>query len=59
MQHVPDAAVEALKITPPAAVSLYTLAGMSLEQWVTTLTILYLLILIAEKLAKWVSKCRR
>lgn len=53
MQH--ETLVEVVKLTPPAIVSVLSFAGMSLEQWVTVLTIIYLFALIAEKMAKLVK----
>jgi len=47
--------VESVKLTPPAIVSVLSFAGMSLEQWVAVLTIIYLFALIAEKMAKLVK----
>lgn len=43
----------ALKASPGLAVMTGALAGMTIETWVAILTILYLLIVIAEKLWKW------
>ena len=53
MQHLSDAAVETIKIAPPAAATVWTIAGLNLDQAVASLTILYLMALLAEKLAKW------
>ena len=50
MQH--ETIVEGVKIAPPAVVSVLSFAGMSLEQWVTVLTIIYLFALITEKVVK-------
>jgi len=47
--------VESVKLTPPAIVSVLSFAGMSLEQWVAVLTIIYLFALIAEKMFKLVK----
>lgn len=54
MQHISEAAEEAIKIAPPAAATIWTIAGLSLDEAVAWLTILYLLVLLAEKVAKWV-----
>lgn len=54
MQHISAAAEEASKIAPPAAAVIWTIAGMSLDEVVAWLTILYLLVLLLEKVAKWV-----
>ena len=54
MQHISDAAEEAIKIAPPAATVIWTIAGMSLDEVVAWLTILYLLVLLLEKVAKWI-----
>lgn len=55
MQHISDTAEEAIKIAPPAAAVVWTIAGMSLDEVVAWLTILYLLALLAEKVAKWIT----
>jgi hypothetical protein len=47
--------VEGVKLTPPAIVSVLSFAGMSLEQWVTVLTIIYLFALIAEKFVRLIK----
>ncbi len=47
--------VESVKLTPPAIVSVLSFAGMSLEQWVTVLTIIYLFALIAEKFVRLIK----
>ena len=39
--------------TPPIAVAAATLAGVSLQEWVYILTIMYTLFLIGEKLWRW------
>ena len=59
MQHISDATVETLKIAPPAAATLWTFAGLTLDEVVAWLTILYLLALLAEKVAKWVWAWKR
>ena len=59
MQHISDAAEEAIKIAPPAAATIWTLAGMTLDEAVAWLTILYLLTLLAEKVAKWIWTWKR
>lgn len=59
MQHISEAAEETIKIAPPAAATLWTIAGMSLDEVVAWLTILYLLVLLAEKVAKWVWTWKR
>lgn len=53
MQH--ETLVEGVKLTPPAIVSVLSFAGMSLEQWVTVLTIIYLFALIAEKFVRLIK----
>ena len=50
MQH--ETIVEGVKTAPPAVVSVLSFAGMSLEQRVTVLTIIYLFALITEKVVK-------
>ena len=47
--------VGGVKLTPPAIVSVLSFAGMSLEQWVTVLTIIYLFALIAEKFVRLIK----
>jgi hypothetical protein len=59
VQHVSDAAVETIKIAPPAAATLWTFAGLSLDEAIAYLTLLYLLALLAEKVAKWVWTWKR
>lgn len=59
MQHISDAAVETIKIAPPAAATLWTVAGLTLDQAVAWLTVLYLVALLAEKVAKWVLAWKR
>lgn len=59
MQHISEAAEEAIKIAPPAAATLWTIAGLSLDEVVAWLTILYLLALLAEKVAKWIMAWSR
>mgnify|MGYP003820049847 CR=1 FL=1 len=53
MQHA--TIVESVKIAPPAIVSVLGFAGMSIEQWVTVLTIIYLFALIAEKFVRLIK----
>jgi hypothetical protein len=59
VQHISDAAEEAIKIAPPAAAVIWTIAGMSLDEVVAWLTILYLLVLLVEKVAKWIMAWSR
>lgn len=59
MQYISDAAEEAIKIAPPAAATLWTIAGLSLDEAVAWLTILYLLALLAEKVTKWIMAWKR
>jgi hypothetical protein len=44
---------EGVKLAPPISVVGVTLAGMSLQEWVYALTIVYTLLLIAHKLVTW------
>lgn len=53
VQHISDATTETINIEPPAAETLWTFAGLSLDEVIAYLTILYLLALLAEKVAKW------
>lgn len=59
MQHLSDAAIETIKIAPPAAATAWTIAGLNLDQAVASLTILYLMALLAEKIAKWCLAWKR
>ena len=59
MQHISEAAEEAIKIAPPAAATIWTIAGLSLDEVVAWLTVLYLLALLAEKVAKWIMAWSR
>ena len=59
MQHISEAAEEAIKIAPPAAATIWTILGLSLDEAVAWLTILYLLALLAEKVAKWIMAWSR
>lgn len=59
MQHISEAAMETIKVAPPAAATIWTIAGMSLDEVVAWLTILYLLALLAEKVAKWIMAWSR
>lgn len=45
-----------LKIAPPAAVSGAVLLGMTPAQWITTLTLLYLVMSIGLLIPKWVTQ---
>lgn len=53
-----EAIAEGIKITPPAIVSALSIAGMTPEQWVTVLTIVYLIALIVEKAYRAVKLLR-
>lgn len=46
-------AAEAVKAAPPIAITAATLAGLSLQEWVYVMTILYTLMLIGQKLAQF------
>jgi disulfide bond formation protein DsbB len=46
-------APETVKISPAAAVAGLSLLGVTLEQWVSIVTILYILILVAHKVYTW------
>ena len=52
-----------MKVLPPASVSLAAAFGMDAGALVTQLTLIYILILIVEKLTRWVyalfKKCRK
>lgn len=47
-----ELAIEAVKITPPAVVSGAIFAGMTVDQWIATLTLIYLLGLVAHQLPR-------
>lgn len=59
MQHISEAAEETIKIAPPVAATIWTILGLSLDEVIAYLTILYLLALLAEKVAKWVWTWKR
>jgi hypothetical protein len=48
-----DTIQESIKLAPPVSVVGVTLAGMSLQEWVYALTIVYTLLLIAHKIFTW------
>lgn len=55
-----EGGIETIKIAPPAIVTAGTvLFGLSLEQWVASLTLLYLVMIIGERATKWVFAWRR
>lgn len=47
------ASVAAAKLSLPAGITSISLAGIHLQDWVLLLTIVYTLLMIAEKLWKW------
>lgn len=53
-----DVAVEAVKAAPPVAVTGAMIAGMSPAEWVTALTLLYLLMQIGLLLPKYWAQFR-
>ena len=53
--HDIDIAVEAVKIAPPAVVSSAIILGMTVDQWIATLTLIYLIGLILHQLPKHVQ----
>jgi len=52
-QHGDSAAAIAGKLSPSIGVAGVTLAGFELQDWVLILTIIYTVLMIAEKLWKW------
>lgn len=52
-QHGESVAAAAAKLTPSIGVAGVTLAGVHLQDWVLILTIIYTVLMIAEKLYKW------
>lgn len=57
-QKLADAGTEAVKASPPVAVIAATAAGMSLQDWVFVLTLLYLGVQIGWLLWKWYRALR-
>lgn len=53
-----DVTIEAVKATPPVIVSGAMLFGMTPTEWVTALTVLYLLLQIGLLLPKYWSQLR-
>lgn len=53
MPETPKLIEELVQITPPAAIASWAVAGMSVDQVIATLTILYLLALLSEKAVVW------
>ena len=47
-----ELAIEAVKIAPPAVVSGAIFAGMTVDQWIATLTLIYLLGLVLHQLPR-------
>ncbi len=61
MDHNIHATLEVAKAAPPVTVVGVTLAGISVADWVTYLTLLYIvlqLILLAPKYIKWYKSWR-
>lgn len=54
-----NALVEAAKIAPPAVVSTAIFAGLTVEQWIQALTVLYLVGLVAHQVPKHIEALRR
>lgn len=54
-----DATRESVAATPPVAVGIATLAGVSLQDWVFILTAIYLVVQIAYLIAKWRREVKR
>jgi hypothetical protein len=52
-QKLADAGTEAVKASPPIAVLGATVYGMTLQDWVFVLTLIYLVIQIGWLLWKW------
>lgn len=54
-----DALASGAKASPPITVAAATMAGMSLQDWVYVLTIIYTLLLIAQHIwTKWIRPWR-
>lgn len=49
-----ELAIEAVKVAPPAIVSGAIFAGMTVDQWIATLTLIYLIGLVAHQLPRHV-----
>ncbi|MCM2311384.1 MAG: hypothetical protein NDI84_08275 [Steroidobacteraceae bacterium] len=55
-QQTAEAITDGFKVAPPVGVMAVTIAGMSLQDWVYVLTIVYTLMLIAQHAwTKWVK----
>ena len=54
MNHTDEtASIMATKLTPPVAVIGANIGGISLPEWVTILTIVYLVLMVLHLLWKW------
>lgn len=57
--HTESLAAAAIKLSPPASVVAVSVAGMSLQDWVYALTLLYTVLLIAQHVwSKWYAPWR-
>lgn len=55
-QETADALSDGLKVAPPVSVMAVTIAGMSLQDWVYVLTIIYTVMLITQHVwTKWLK----
>lgn len=52
-EHTETLGAAVAKLSPSISVAGVTLAGVHLQDWVLLLTIIYTLLMIAEKLWKW------
>lgn len=58
-QNTAEAITDGLKAAPPVSVMAVTIAGMSLQDWVYVLTIIYTVLLITQHIwTKWVKPWR-
>ena len=57
-QHGETVGAAVAKLTPSIGVAGVTLAGIHLQDWVLILTIIYTVLMIAEKLWKWSKEWR-
>jgi hypothetical protein len=55
-QQTSEIAAASMKVTPPVAVSAASLAGMSLQEWVLTVTLLYTVLQIVSLVYGWIKK---
>lgn len=58
-QETADAIADGLKAAPPVSVVGVTIAGMTLQDWVYTVTLIYTVLLITQHVwSKWIKPWR-